>query len=288
MSLKFITEQILSDTADAIRAKTGGTAAITPADFPTEIANIPSGGGMDEKLAALMTGTANGEIVIDNIESLKMTRFVFGRDPGLNPVEILRFPDLTTWTFGNYSGGIVSNNTSANRASESPTLRILDLPKCRDLYIGLVNNATNRLTFGNLETLNAPELINLYGSIRAIAATELRFKKLTNLMAQCQYCPSLELFDFNGTSVLPTQCWRGCTNLKALVIRASNVPYIYAADILQGTAIEAGTGYIYVPRAMISAYEAATNWTVYTGRFRALEDYTSDGTLTGDFVMPAN
>ena len=45
MSKAIITEQHLHDIADAIIAKGGATAPMTPAQMPTAIANIPSGGG---------------------------------------------------------------------------------------------------------------------------------------------------------------------------------------------------------------------------------------------------
>lgn len=46
-------------------------------------------------------------------------------------------------------------------------------------------------------------------------------------------------------------------------------------------------GYIYVPRALLSDddatkdYRRATNWATYSTQFRALEDYTVDGTING-------
>ena len=47
-------------------------------------------------------------------------------------------------------------------------------------------------------------------------------------------------------------------------------------------------GYIYVPRALLSDtdetkdYRRATNWSTFATQFRALEDYTVDGTTTGE------
>ena len=41
-------------------------------------------------------------------------------------------------------------------------------------------------------------------------------------------------------------------------------------------------GYIYVPRALVDAYKTNTNWSTYASQIRALEDYTIDGTITGD------
>lgn len=55
----------------------------------------------------------------------------------------------------------------------------------------------------------------------------------------------------------------------------------------QGNYVNAdGCGYVYVPRNLIPSYQTATNWaTIYANKpnvFRALEDYTVDGTTTGD------
>lgn len=41
-----VLDDTLYDIADAIRAKTGGSADMTPGQMPTEIASIPSGGGI--------------------------------------------------------------------------------------------------------------------------------------------------------------------------------------------------------------------------------------------------
>lgn len=45
MAVRKINESTLTDIADAIRAKTGGSALINPEDMPTEIASIETGGG---------------------------------------------------------------------------------------------------------------------------------------------------------------------------------------------------------------------------------------------------
>ena len=50
---------------------------------------------------------------------------------------------------------------------------------------------------------------------------------------------------------------------------------------LSGTPIESGSGYIYVPAALVDSYKTASNWSTYANQFRALEDYTVDGTTTG-------
>ena len=42
-------------------------------------------------------------------------------------------------------------------------------------------------------------------------------------------------------------------------------------------------GYIYVPSALLASYQSATNWSSISNRIRALEQYTVDGTIDGEF-----
>ena len=73
--------------------------------------------------------------------------------------------------------------------------------------------------------------------------------------------------------------------LATLILRSETMCTLlnYA---LNSTAIFNGNGYVYVPRALVESYQTATNWKTVYGKnanaFRALEDYTVDGTLTGE------
>lgn len=55
--------QTLTDIADAIRAKTGGSAAMTPVEMPDEIASIQSGGEALNWLLDYIGGTLSGDVV---------------------------------------------------------------------------------------------------------------------------------------------------------------------------------------------------------------------------------
>ena len=78
-----------------------------------------------------------------------------------------------------------------------------------------------------------------------------------------------------------------CSKLKTFIIRknsevipiwaSSSYPYFYSS------LIHSGSGYIYVPSSLIENYKTASYWSVYSNQFRALEEYTIDGTITGKF-----
>lgn len=94
-------------------------------------------------------------------------------------------------------------------------------------------------------------------------------------------CSFLATADLLMATTIGVRAFSMCWNLTALVLRAETVVTLSNANALVDTAIEDGAGYIYVPSALVDSYKAATNWSTYATQFRALEDYTVDGTITG-------
>jgi hypothetical protein len=64
-----------------------------------------------------------------------------------------------------------------------------------------------------------------------------------------------------------------CTKLETLIIRTPSVCNLTTGTIFNGSKIQSGTGYIYVPASLVDSYKTATNWTAYANQFRAIEDY---------------
>ena len=80
---------------------------------------------------------------------------------------------------------------------------------------------------------------------------------------------------------VPSSAFDNCKSLKRLIL-SSEIMCPLGEWVFNGTPIESGTGYIYVPRALVDTYKTATNWSTFANQFRALEDYTVDGTVTGE------
>ena len=92
---------------------------------------------------------------------------------------------------------------------------------------------------------------------------------------------SLTTADFSLLTNIGTGIFYYCSALTALILRNSSLCTLSSTNALKSTPIASGTGYIYVPSALIDSYKAATNWETHAAQFRALEDYTVDGTTTG-------
>ena len=135
-----------------------------------------------------------------------------------------------------------------------------------------------------LEVVNLPVLltVRLYlfsnnknlKKVRLPAATSVEGNAFT-------YCSSLSEVDLPAAKNVGFDVFRDCSSLSVLILRSGTV-CTTSGTLPNNCPIASGTGYIYVPSALVDSYKAATNWSTYAAQFRALEDYTVDGTTTGE------
>lgn len=95
-------------------------------------------------------------------------------------------------------------------------------------------------------------------------------------------CSKLTTADFPAVTSIEMYAFRGCSKLNALALRSQSLCSLSNSNAILGTPISSGTGYIYVPSSLVDTYKSETNWSTYATQFRALEDYTVDGTITGE------
>ena len=101
-------------------------------------------------------------------------------------------------------------------------------------------------------------------------------------------CASLTTFDAINVTGIGAMAFYNCQSLKAVILRGGTVCSLGASSALSNTPIASGTGYIYVPAALLDDsdatkdYRQATNWSTYAAQFRALESFTVDGTVDGE------
>lgn len=180
---------------------------------------------------------------------------------------ITEFKDNTITLVGNQAFGYCT------------ALETVDLPNVQYLYNQAFLNCTS------LKSVNLPELLSAYPNSYA---TSFFFK-----------CTSLERIVLPKLVVVPNYMFCDCSALKIvdLPVATSIGGWSFERDssliavILRNTGTVAGinanhkiatTAYVYVPRALVDSYKAATNWSNIASQLRALEDYTVDGTTTGE------
>ena len=285
------------DIADAIRSKDGTENLYTPLEMPVAIARIPSGGG-DDLLNNLMAATESSSELHFTYKNNTITRMYFSpfgnRDAYDKALTKVEMTSLTT--------GISRMFQNCEKLTDVNLPLLATIPDMS--FTGCIAlstyNFTNTVTIGSsafgscflLETV-AGDMIE---QIKAQAFADCKALRtftagsITTIASSAFLrCIALSLADFkpkaNTTPTISSGVFKSCSALNALVLRG--MFSLTSTDAFSSTPIESGTGYIYVPRDLIATYEAATNWSTYAGQFRALEDYTDDGTIDGEFIQPA-
>ncbi len=136
-----------------------------------------------------------------------------------------------------------------------------------------------------LKFVNIPNVTNINGAAfqNCNALTSINLPSVTTMSSAVFYnCTSLITVDFSAITNFTGGVFANCKALKTVVIRNNTMCTLGTTSAFSNCTLINGTGgYIYVPSSLIDTYKTATNWVTYASKFRALEDYTVDGTTTG-------
>lgn len=245
-----------------------------------DIVITAEGGGIT--LDDIVTGAITGDLVL---AASAINAYSLAYNAGITSVSAPNATSVGTYAF--YSCANIAKidmpqcTSIGDYAFRSAKVTELNLPE----LLTLGNNALN--IGGNLTELSLPKCTTIGNScLGAIAVTKL-------ILPECTYIgnstmtgsKTLTYVDLPKCTRIVNYGLRNNSKLATLIIRSETVCALnnYA---LNTTAIWSGKGYVYVPSALVASYQAATNWKrIYAtnaNAFRALEDYTVDGTITGE------
>lgn len=152
----------------------------------------------------------------------------------------------------------------------------------------------------NLVSIYIPNTVTTIGSHAFYACYDLKSvnlpESITTINAYTFFkCRNLVNIDIpKGVESIGTNVFSECHSLKDVILRSETICTLansgmfsscyHISGMKNSTYNPTGAkdGYFYVPRALVEDYKIATNWSTYSTQFRALEDYTVDGTITGE------
>lgn len=76
-----------------------------------------------------------------------------------------------------------------------------------------------------------------------------------------------------ATSIAGDAAFDGCTKLATMILRSPTLCTLSGKLVYNPIPLTNGTGYIYVPAALVDSYKTANYWSTYANQFRAIEDY---------------
>lgn len=135
---------------------------------------------------------------------------------------------------------------------------------------------TKSIVERTIEKLNNSNLESI-GSSGMRHCANMKEVILPNVVTLGQYafyqCTALERVELASATSINNYAFGNCTVLNTLILsNAAGVCSISNANALTGTAIESGTGFVYVPAALLDAYKADGVWSNFADKIRAIED----------------
>lgn len=284
------------DACDAIREKTGGTEMIKSGEMGGLIRGIISGIPKtvtqygDEAVTEIVANAFQGYTSLVSVYYPNVTYINSNAFYKCTALKEAKFPSATLIqgsAFRSCSALIeaifpVASIFSGNIFQYCTALKTVDLPAATRVGSYTFDGCSS------LESVNLPELqqttsVVVYGTFRK--CTSLKRINLPKVIvvdeAMFDGCTSLMQADFAAVTSIGSSAFNNCSSLTALIIRHTNRVTLASTTVFRNTPIASGTGYIYVPASIINNYKSQNYWSTYASQFRALEDYTVDGTTTG-------
>lgn len=236
-----------------------------------------SGGGEDA-LAMLINDTLT-EYTSEEVTSVRAS--VFSQATSLQKVDLPNAKRIGGSAFS-YSGLLEVNLPRVeiidSAAFQNTKLQTISLPIVTKMGNSCFSNCSQ------LTNVSMPCLTSLesYAFSTCSKLKSVYFPEVTVVKSSCLANTLIEILDLPKITRIESTGLTNMTVLKALVIRnTESICGVTSTNSLNYTPIASGTGYIYVPSALVDSYKSATNWSPFAAQIRALEDYTVDGTLTG-------
>ena len=246
------------------------------------------------------------DVVIDSIIDRTITEYC---DDSVSKIGADAFRGCTALTNVDAPNAGIVENSAFNGCT---ALKRVSIPKASSLSNSVFRGCSEltEVFAPNVETCygwafcQSPKLSDVY--MPKLTMTDRESFKRTGLTKQCfpclttvgigsfGTCANLTFMDLPVCTYIGSGAFSQSSNFATLILRSETMCTLANEDaFLAGwpggyTDIKDGTGYIYVPRALLSDddaakdYRRATNWSAYAAQFRALEDYTVDGTITGE------
>lgn len=271
-------QEKMTAIADAIRSKTGGVEALTLDQMAAEITGISAGGTGSNEFKEFIEGS------LTEINSAEITKVGANAVYKQTALTKLTLPNCTYLGQDAFNGcsnlaqislenytGTAGDYASQNVFFTCTKMETAYLPNCTSLSNGIFQKCTS---LRNLTV--SPEITHVNGTaLRETAIEEFVYPSVVELKNNVFYgCPNLKKVDITNSSWnVESNVCQNAAVLETFILRSPTMRPLNGTNAFAGTPIESGSGYIYVPSALVDSYKAATNWSAYADQIRAIEDY---------------
>lgn len=227
---------------------------------------------------ALIEGTISGEYVNNTATTIRsrgissfynLTRVEMNAVKSIESSGVAANTNLVEAVFKN----VLTVGGSAFQAC--PNLKTVNIEKATEIksyafsYLSNLEtvNMDGLITVGNDAFSSCSKLKSVYlPSVRTIDTSAFYACSALTRAEICGACVGTPL------PVLRAQCFFASKLDTLIIAYEDGVVSLASTTAIGGTPIESGTGYIYVPDALVDSYKAATNWSTYAAQIKGLSE----------------
>ncbi len=134
--------------------------------------------------------------------------------------------------------------------------------------------------FTKLENVTLPSVtsVGIWGFRNCTSLRQIDIPLLKDVSDYSFRLVAAQSFDFPNATRIGVQAFYQASKLKELILRGDTVASLANVNAFAHTPIEGGTGYIYVPSALVDTYKAATNWSDFADQIRTIVTITQQPT----------
>lgn len=226
--------ETLTNIANAIRAKSGSSATMTPEQMSTEIENISVGGG-DNLFSQYVEG---------GLTELKAEYLT-----NISKIRTSAFKGVTILTTAIIPGNIKTISGSA-------------FQDCTNLVNVVINEGVEELGIPDGDLAERTRIFSSTSIQSIIIPSSVNY-----IGIWCFYkCTKLQSVDISSGITKMEKSFSGCTALQSVICRAITPPTIDTSTFLDVPEDCA----IYVPAESVEAYQSATNWSARASYIQAI------------------
>lgn len=157
----------------------------------------------------------------------------------------------------------------ANAFRGCTNLNNINAPNAKDVWSNSFSDCTK------LTTAYLPSVTRVwqYAFLNCFALVDIVLTNATIIYSRAfDSCRGIVRLDLPSIETIESYALTGARALETLIIRADTVCTLKSADALNSTPIASGTGFVYVPDALVDSYKAATNWSTYADQIKPISE----------------
>lgn len=275
MSSVVIDDTHLTNIANSIREKTGTEDTYKPSEMASAISEISTGGGSVPENGFILEGWEYGHpTIVTTIGMTEIGREFFCWDgktqyqmqyyfkkinlnEGLQTLVSSCFKNLSNLLEINLPESLISIGDSVFSGNRSMVLS----------HIPDGVTSIGEYAFNGCYKVNFTELPS--------GVTSIKNNTFTNCVALTNLTCLGNLTEINGDATY-NAAFGGCSGLKTIILPNVTSTPTLGSYAFNNTPIKSGTGYIYVPDALVDSFKSATNWSTYADQIKPISEMPTE------------